>query len=313
MGRRLMLIVGMAILASPVLPAAPAQDATHPPPPPSPTREAAAPEINAAPSLLSNEFVNSLAPLPADGNEKAASAAQKKRGGPNGAARSRSNRRDAAQDEKVKDPQYDPQVQRVQNAPAEQGQAPPIPTPAGAELRTPPVSGIANSPALNMDQLSFGKQSVGVSVDVIGPSSMYLNQEATLKLIVRNNGKSDALNVAVTDELPKGLRFVSSQPEAAPIGDGILTWSIGLLPSGSDRLITLRVRPTEPGSFEHGATVKVLTGSKTRLKVMEPKLKVDLAATPTIGKVLKGQSVEFKVSVTNTGDGPARMWPSRPS
>ena len=35
-------------------------------------------------------------------------------------------------------------------------------------------------------------------------------------------------------------------------------------------------------------------------------LKVDVIANPTLGKVLKGQTVEFKVSVTNHGDGPAR-------
>ncbi len=156
-----------------------------------------------------------------------------------------------------------------------------------------------------MDRLTLGRQSVGVSVNVLGPSSMYLNQEATLKLIVRNTGKSDALNVTVTDELPEGLQFVTSQPEATRLGDA-LTWPIGLLPAGSDRLITLRVRPTKPGSFEHGATVKILTGSKSRTRVLQPKLKVDLVSTPTPGKVLKGQSVEFKVSVTNTGDGPAR-------
>jgi uncharacterized repeat protein (TIGR01451 family) len=158
-----------------------------------------------------------------------------------------------------------------------------------------------------MDRLSFGKQAVGVAVDALGPASMYLNQEATLKLIVRNTGKSDALNVTVTDELPDGLQFVSSQPEPTRLGEEArLTWPIGLLPAGSDRLITLRVKPTKAGSFEHGATVKVLTGSKSRLRVLEPKLKVDLIATPSVGKVLKGQAVEFKVSVTNTGDGPAR-------
>jgi uncharacterized repeat protein (TIGR01451 family) len=278
--------------------------------------------ITAPPSLLPNEVVSALAPLTRQGGEKPGGATKKKPADPSAAGMYKNQRGDAGPDDRVSSPRYDPDVQRVQNAAGEQGQPPAAPTPLGlgdgsspavpaptppapAESRTPPGSA-SPTPALPIDRLNFGKQSVGVTVDVVGPSTMYLNQEATLKLIVRNNGKSDALNVAVTDELPDGLQFVSSQPEATPVGDAPLTWPIGLLPAGSDRLITLRVRPTKPGSFEHGATVKVLTGSKARLRVLEPKLKVDLVATPSTGKVLKGQSVEFKVSVTNTGDGPAR-------
>ena len=40
--------------------------------------------------------------------------------------------------------------------------------------------------------------------------------------------------------------------------------------------------------------------------MLEPKLKVDVVANPTTGKVLKGQPVEFRVTVTNSGTGRAR-------
>jgi len=302
----------MAIFASSTTPAARGQDGNQPTQPP----EAASTVPDGPPSRLPDDVVTSAAPMtPVDG-EKPGAAAKKKPANAHAAGMSKNKRRDPVQDDKDTRPPYDPEVRPVQNAAGEQGQPPAAPAPlapaegsptagpAGAESRTPPGSA-SPTPALPMDRLTFGKQSVGVSVDVLGPSSMYLNQEATLKLVVRNTGKSDALNVTVTDDLPEGLQFVSSQPEATRVGDA-LTWPIGLLASGSDRLITLRVRPTKAGSFEHGATVKVLTGSKSRTRVLEPKLKVDLIATPTVGKVLKGQAVEFKVSVTNTGDGPAR-------
>ena len=42
---------------------------------------------------------------------------------------------------------------------------------------------------------------------------MNLNKEANLKLIVRNTGASDALNVEIQDELPEGLQYISSVPE----------------------------------------------------------------------------------------------------
>ena len=66
------------------------------------------------------------------------------------------------------------------------------------------------------------------------------------------------------------------------------------------------MRPTKTGPFDHTATVRFETGCRSRTRVLEPKLKVDVVANPTTGKVLKGQPVEFKVTVTNLGDGPAR-------
>ena len=109
------------------------------------------------------------------------------------------------------------------------------------------------------------------------------------------------------DELPDGLKFVSSQPEMHVSGGGQhLSLLITTLPAGSDRVITIKVKPTKTGPFDHAATVRFETGCKSRTRVLEPKLKVDIIANPTVGKVLKGQQVEFKVSIQNTGDGPAQ-------
>ena len=191
-------------------------------------------------------------------------------------------------------PHSDPAIhQAVANAP---GDPPATPEPAQG----------ADASRLAVDRLPLGKQSVAVTVDVQAPASMNLNQEGTLRLLVKNTGSSDAMNVTVCDELPEGLVYVSSTPEARLVGGSLLTWRVNNLPAGSDRLITVKVKPTRSGPFEHGATVTFLTGGKARTRVLEPKLKVDLVANPTVGKVLKGQSVTFQVVVTNTGDGPAR-------
>ena len=48
----------------------------------------------------------------------------------------------------------------------------------------------SDSSSAAVDVLPLGKQSVAVTVDVQAPASMNLNQEATLKLIVRNTGAS---------------------------------------------------------------------------------------------------------------------------
>jgi uncharacterized repeat protein (TIGR01451 family) len=188
-----------------------------------------------------------------------------------------------------------------------QAPAPPTEQPAGAA----PVAGGAgtagDSPLPASERLPLGKQSVAVTVDVQAPASMNLNKDATLKLIVRNTGLADAFNVHVQDELTEGLRFLSSLPDMNVAGGGQhLSLLIPTLPAGQDKVITIKVKPTKTGPFEHAATVRFETGCKSRTRVLEPKLKVDIIANPTVGKVLKGQQVEFNVSIQNTGDGVAR-------
>ena len=103
--------------------------------------------------------------------------------------------------------------------------------------------------------------------------------------------------------LPEGLALESSQPEAQR-SDDLLFWNLASVPAGSERTILLKVKPTRTGAFEHAATVSMLAGGKSRTQVREPKLKVEQTATS--GKVLKGQRVQFKIAISNPGDGPAR-------
>jgi uncharacterized repeat protein (TIGR01451 family) len=113
------------------------------------------------------------------------------------------------------------------------------------------------------------------------------------------------LNVVIEDDLPDGLQFISSVPEmqATP---SHLTARIATLSAGSDRTFTVRVKPTKRGPLEHVPIVRFETGCRSRTVVLEPKLKVDVVARPTDGKVMKGQAVQFDVTVSNLGDGPAR-------
>jgi uncharacterized repeat protein (TIGR01451 family) len=186
---------------------------------------------------------------------------------------------------------------------------PATPQDGTATTTTPPPAGgpaqDSGMPELSADRLPLGKQAVAVTVDVQAPASMNLNQPATLRLIVRNAGANEATNVRILDNLPDGLEYRSSQPEAYhQPGDSLLSWRMNTLPAGSERVLTVKVLPKKTGAFVHGATVWFQTGSKSHTRVLRPRLKVD--QTVSASKVLKGQAVEFKVVVTNIGDGPAR-------
>jgi uncharacterized repeat protein (TIGR01451 family) len=136
---------------------------------------------------------------------------------------------------------------------------------------------------------------------------MVFNREATVKVVVKNSGSTDAVGVVVRDELPVGLAYVSSQPEAQKVGDSLLSWRISTLPAASERIILLKVKPTKAGgSLDHAATVTFQAGSKATSRVLRPRLKLEVVQTPAEGKVLKNKTAEFRIAITNTGDGPAR-------
>lgn len=159
---------------------------------------------------------------------------------------------------------------------------------------------------LGADRLAAGPQAVGLSVEVQAPPVVNLNLETLIKIVVRNTGKADAAGVVIRDDLPDGLEFVSSQPEPASggKGGGVLTWSLGNLAVGGEKIVKLRVKPIKAVPMDHAATVSMAAGAKARMTVREPKLKVELTAAPT--KVLKGQQVRFNITVSNPGTGTAK-------
>ncbi len=105
----------------------------------------------------------------------------------------------------------------------------------------------------------------------------------------------------VRDELPDSLEFLSSQPTEQH-ADALLFWNLGTVPASSERVITLRVKPNRVGSFDHAATVTMRAGCKSRTLVREPKLKIEQSVSST--KVRKGKPVEFRITISNPGDGP---------
>lgn len=188
------------------------------------------------------------------------------------------------------------------------GPLPPATPPPGTAGSVPTATpGAPREPkppfVLTAEELPLGRQSVGLTVDVIAPQVLNLNQTANFKVVIKNNGQTDARGVVVRDQLPEGLHFVSSQPEAEH-PEGLLVWNLGTVGAGSEKTIALVVKPMKTGSYDHAATVTMMAGGKSRTIVREPKLKVE--QTVGTSKILLGQPVQFKIAVSNPGDGPAR-------
>jgi uncharacterized repeat protein (TIGR01451 family) len=174
-----------------------------------------------------------------------------------------------------------------------------------------PAPGAASAPApggpfvIAPDSLPLGLQALKLSVQVFAPATMNLNKEATVTIQVENSGTTDVRNVVVRDILPPGTQFVSSQPttQQPPAGE-LVSWFLDLVPPGAKRQIKVVVKPTVKGSQDHAVTLQVMAGSRARTQVLQPDLRVETSIHRT--EVLKGQQVQVDITVTNTGDGPAR-------
>lgn len=156
---------------------------------------------------------------------------------------------------------------------------------------------------LDPASLPIGPQSVGVSVQVIAPATMLLNKPSTVTILVKNTGPTDAHGVEVRDELPQGVKFVRSQPEGAFTPPGLLVWTLDTLPAGAERQLKVVVEPIGKGPMDHAATLRLATGSRAKSIVQQPMLRVE--QTVNRSTVLKNQQVQFDITITNDGDGPA--------
>jgi uncharacterized repeat protein (TIGR01451 family) len=190
----------------------------------------------------------------------------------------------------------DPDVLPAQQAPA----AGTTPAPATGNLVVP----FLGDPA----SLRVGKQSVGVSVQVVAPQAMTMHKTAIVTILVKNEGTADALGVVVRDQIPDGARFVKSVPEPSQVAagerGGSVAWNLGTLPAGVEKKLTVTVEPVAKGPQDHAATVTLAAGSRAKSVVLEPVLRIEQTASKTT--VLKGQQVRFDITVENQGDGPAR-------
>jgi uncharacterized repeat protein (TIGR01451 family) len=154
--------------------------------------------------------------------------------------------------------------------------------------------------------MGLGKQRVQLTVEVQASAIINLGKESTVRLVVRNESNVDASGVSLVYQLPDGLKINSSTPPGTPVpGDKPLyIWSKPMLASNGEWAVVMKVVATSTKSCEHAATVTAKIGSRANTIVQEPKLKVEATAMP--GRVLKGEQINFQISVLNPGTGPAR-------
>jgi uncharacterized repeat protein (TIGR01451 family) len=140
----------------------------------------------------------------------------------------------------------------------------------------------------------------------------------TFVITLANSGPVTATNVAVTDQLPAGLSFVSAAATLGSYDDATGVWSVGTLAAGASTILTITATVTAAGSITNTAQVSASdqfdsdsapannvpteddqdTVSITA-RVPTADLQVTKLARPR--QVTVGQLVTFSIIVTNFG------------
>jgi uncharacterized repeat protein (TIGR01451 family) len=130
-----------------------------------------------------------------------------------------------------------------------------------------------------------------------------VGKPATFKIKVRNAGQIAAHGVEIHDEIPKGTRLVSTNPQASQgVHGGELVWSLGTMPPGEERSVELQVMPMEEGEIGSVASVHFSAQASARTVATKPELVIE-AQTPK--QVLVGDPVNLVITVSNPGTGVA--------
>ncbi|MBR4447850.1 DUF11 domain-containing protein, partial [Methanobrevibacter sp.] len=94
---------------------------------------------------------------------------------------------------------------------------------------------------------------------LVSDSVVYVGDKVTWKIIVSNNGPSDAKGVVVIDKLPKSLKVVSYKVTKGTFNSKTGKWSISVLGKGSTEVLTLVTKVTDDGYITNPVVVSTKT------------------------------------------------------
>lgn len=140
---------------------------------------------------------------------------------------------------------------------------------------------------------------------VSGPAEAGVGSTLNYRIDVSNPGDLPSEGVVVTDALPDGATFLSSNPPAETRG-GSLEWNLATLSPRQTQSIEVSIRADRAGTINHCATARSAAGLTATdcaaTNVALAQLDVRLTGPQTAGV---GSSVRFEVVVYNPGSVPA--------
>ncbi len=141
-----------------------------------------------------------------------------------------------------------------------------------------------------------------VSVEWTNHGEINVGQECACDLLVKNTSRVPARQVVVEAFFPASVRLTQAEPQPRHTADH-LEWSFAELPAGEDRVIRIRMIPSQRGELATTANVRFTGTAASIFKVAEPLLKVTVDAPQ---EVVVGDPHVQTITVTNPGTGAAQ-------
>jgi uncharacterized repeat protein (TIGR01451 family) len=132
------------------------------------------------------------------------------------------------------------------------------------------------------------------------PENVLICENIPVKLAVTNTGSGTAHNVKIVDTLPEGLTAGDNRA-------GDITINVGDVAAGQTREFTANLRATKRGKFTNTAKATGDNGltaeASASTTVTEPVLEITKTGPK---EEFIGRSVQYTITVKNTGDAPAK-------
>ena len=152
------------------------------------------------------------------------------------------------------------------------------------------------------EQALEGPQSPTLLIEKAAPKEIQVGKQCKFAIRVRNTGKATAYQVRVFDEVPQGTRLVSTSPTANQGANGQLSWDIGSLSPGEEKILELQLMPTDEGDIGSVATVSFAAESSVRTRCTRPLIEIRSTAGR---KVMIGDTHIVNIEIHNPGSGDA--------
>jgi uncharacterized repeat protein (TIGR01451 family) len=140
-----------------------------------------------------------------------------------------------------------------------------------------------------------------IALSVTGPATTSKDADVTYTTTISNSGKIESRGMLVTQPIPEGLQYVSSQPQAF-LDKQQLVWTLKNLPPGQSHAVSTVYKAVRPGTVTCCSTVATDEGLRdtqcAKTEVGEPRLRVSIN-----GPAQAQLNVPFKYQITVTNEG----------
>jgi len=148
----------------------------------------------------------------------------------------------------------------------------------------------------------IGPQTPMVTIEWVKDGDIHVGQECAFRLMVKNNGRTDASQIEVEAQFPNTVRLTSTTPKPNVMDDTII-WKFARLAPGAEQEIKIRMIPSQRGELATNAQVRFTGTAVGVFQVEEPLLQVVVQGPQ---EALVGEPAAHLITVSNPGTGIAR-------